>query len=214
MGITKDATAEVRRYLDDLSRLLADVPANERSEIVGEIAEHLRQAESTGDADAVRDALVRLGSPEVVAAAARGEQVAPVRRSLADRWTVVVAGLAALCATDGFLLLGVLMSITSHFDEDADWNIHPAAVLFSIGLGLLAGFFAVILVWVGKSWSRRHKIGITVIWPLAAAVMIAAGELSVALPIGVGFLVAGVVILVGALATVLIGRWTLQAVAS
>jgi len=136
-----------------------------------------------------------------------------VRRSAADRWTVVVAGLASLCATDGFLLLGVLLAVTSHFDDDADWNIHPAAVLFGAGLSVLAGLFALILVWTSKSWSRSHKLGLTAIWPLAALTMIGGEALSVGLPTGAGFLVAAAVLLLAALATVLIGRWTLQSAA-
>ncbi|MBB6567642.1 hypothetical protein HPO96_05815 [Kribbella sandramycini] len=207
----KQASAEVRRYLEELSHLLSDVPADLRAEIVGGIREHLAQVESAGDDDAVRDALVRLGSPESVAAAARGDQP-PVRRpSLADRWTTIAAGLAALCAADGLLALGVGMAVTARFDENADWNLHPAAVLLGTGLCFLAGLFATILVWPSRSWRRTHKLGVTAIWPVALVVAFAAGEVSLRLPVGAGFAVGAVVLLLGALVTVVIGRWTLEA---
>ncbi|MEV8375951.1 hypothetical protein AB0P21_24650 [Kribbella sp. NPDC056861] len=134
----------------------------------------------------------------------------PRRTSLADRWTLWVGALAALFAIDGFLALGAAMSFTARFDEDADWNVHPALILFGIALSLLAGIFATILFWSTPSWPRRHKLWLSALWPLAAMAMILGSSISAALPPGAGFLVAGVFVLLGALVTALVGRWTLQ----
>ncbi len=68
-------------YLAALRAATFDLPAQERDELVGSIAEHIATAMSEvvrpSDAD-VRQILDRLGSPAAIAAEARGHSSAPV----------------------------------------------------------------------------------------------------------------------------------------
>lgn len=64
---------QVGAYLDDLARMLADIDPGERDDILASVREHLDAEIRSGDgSDAVvHAALLRLGPPEQVAAAAR-----------------------------------------------------------------------------------------------------------------------------------------------
>lgn len=69
------AAARVTGYLDDLARMLADVDPATRDDVLAGVREHLDAtlAEHPDDPAAIDAALLRLGPPERVAAAARAD---------------------------------------------------------------------------------------------------------------------------------------------
>ncbi len=90
----------ISTYLDDLARMLADLPPDERDDVLAGVREHLDAtlAEHPDDPGAVDAALLRLGPPEQVAAEARAGQPpsAPVPRSRSRGWTVTAVVLTLL----------------------------------------------------------------------------------------------------------------------
>ncbi|WP_377645228.1 HAAS signaling domain-containing protein [Oryzobacter terrae] len=99
------AATRVTGYLDDLARMLVDLPPDERDDVLAGVREHLDAtlAEHSDDPAALDAALLRLGPPERVAAAARADippgdryarpgAVPAIRHPLRAR----VAGLASL----------------------------------------------------------------------------------------------------------------------
>jgi|ERR1039458_143698 uncharacterized membrane protein len=98
-------------YLHQLGDALRTLPASERDQIVAEITEHISQAraELPDQSEAsIRGLLDRVGDPEVIAASALGDEVAPkaldrrVQRRLGRR-TLVLLG-ALLLALAGLLI--------------------------------------------------------------------------------------------------------------
>lgn len=63
----KSTRPQITTYLDDLARMLVDIDAAERDDILGGIRSHLEGSQD------IHDAIIRLGPPEQVAAAARAE---------------------------------------------------------------------------------------------------------------------------------------------
>ncbi len=98
----------VDEYLRRLREALVGMSSDRRDQLVESIADHISEARSTLSANteaAVRDILDRVGQPEVIAAAALGDQPLPkLRRSATNRRVVTVA-VAALLA------LGVSLGI-------------------------------------------------------------------------------------------------------
>lgn len=73
--------AAVERYVHDLAIALADLPTDEREEVIAGIREHIDDALAStagDDPDAVELVLANLGDPAEIAADARGRQKAPV----------------------------------------------------------------------------------------------------------------------------------------
>ncbi|MDA8282137.1 MAG: hypothetical protein M0Z42_02295 [Actinomycetota bacterium] len=78
MNTRSDADRIVERYLDDLDRALAGLPASRRREICDEISVHISEARARldgGDEAAVRALLERVGNPEEIAAEAGARAV-------------------------------------------------------------------------------------------------------------------------------------------
>jgi hypothetical protein len=174
----------VRSYLDRLGRLTADLPVGERAELVASIEEHLDEARSRGELPA---ALARIGAPEDVARAARGDS--PSAPSSASGSWMIWAALVPLAATiAGFTLLGAVLSITARFDEDADWNVHPLLVLLATGGGVMV---------VHRGWRVPEKIALVGLWLGALVLAFAGSEIALALPAGAGFAIAAVQLLLG-----------------
>lgn len=104
----------VRRYLDDLGRMLMPLPAEQRAEVLADAREHLDLALAPlGPDPAERDVeivLVELGWPEAIAAAAFEDapgsaptrSASPDTRPLTGTWVAVVV-------TGGSLVLGLLI---------------------------------------------------------------------------------------------------------
>jgi hypothetical protein len=183
----------VRAYLERLGRLTADLPDGERAELLSSIEEHLAEAQSRGELPA---ALARIGAPEDVARAARGDSLsAPAAAS--GSW-MIWAALVPLAATiAGFSLLGAVLSITARFDEDADWNVHPLLVLLAAAGGVIVGLLVTVVVVVHRGWRVPEKIALVGLWLGALALAFAGSEIALALPAGAGFAIAAVQLLLG-----------------
>jgi hypothetical protein len=101
----------VDEYLRRLREALAGMSSDRREQLVESIADHISEARSTLSANteaAVRDILDRVGQPEVIAAAALGDQPLPkLQRSPTNRRvaTVAVAGVLALGVILGIFLV-------------------------------------------------------------------------------------------------------------
>jgi hypothetical protein len=183
----------VRSYLDRLDRLTADLPLGERAELVASIEEHLDEARSRGELPA---AFARIGAPEDVARAARGDS--PSAPSSASGSWMMWAALVPLAATiAGFTLLGAVLSITARFDEDADWNVHPLLVLLATGGGVIVGLLVTVVVVVHRGWRVPEKIALVGLWLGALVLAFAGSEIALALPAGAGFAIAAVQLLLG-----------------
>jgi len=131
----------VEDYLDDLRDALAGVPRMRRQELVAEIGAHIaearRELDDPFDEVAVRTVLDRLGSPEEIAAEARGGEApappAPPAPAVAE----------------------------------ATWRAPAAIVLllfgaFAGGVGWLVG---VVLLWASPRWSTGDKLAGTLLVP-------------------------------------------------
>jgi uncharacterized membrane protein len=100
----------VGEYLRQLERSLKDLPADRRSEIVGEIEDHIENlltdlGPQPGEAD-VRNVLERVGAPEVIAAEARDD--AEPARARAN-WTDIGAVLLLPIPFLGWIVGAVLL---------------------------------------------------------------------------------------------------------
>lgn len=199
-ALSEDALA----YLDQLARLTTDLPAAARDDLLAGIEEHMRESAARGE---LSESLVRLGPPEAVAASARDGDAAPSAAAASDaprpaRWMLWL-GAAVIAATiGGFLALGALTAFTAHFDEDADWNVHPALVLFAALAGLMAGLFGSVLVIASRAWTVRERLVLIGAWIAAVVLAVVAEELTAAGPLGTGFVSAPLALLVGALGVV------------
>ncbi len=207
---------DAQAYLDRLDALLGTHAPAMREEVLGGIREHLAEAAASGDPDAVQAALVRLGPPETVLAAALGdgEDGSPLPRARAGSLVPIWAGVLMVGATvAGFLVLGALLSITARFDEDSDWSIHPFLVLAGAGACTILGCIATVLVWTTRDWRVPERIGLTTAWVVSLLAMIVASVVSAASDPGIGFVWAAGLALLGGLIALLLARWALRAVA-
>ena len=207
---------DAQAYLDRLDALLGTHAPAMREEVLGGIREHLAEAAASGDPDAVQAALVRLGPPETVLAAALGdgEDAPPIPRARAGSLVPIWAGVLMVGATvAGFLVLGALLSITARFDEDSDWSIHPFLVLAGAGACTILGCIATVLVWTTRDWRVPERIGLTAAWVVSLLAMIVASVVSAASDPGIGFVWAAGLALLGGLIALLLARWALGAIA-
>ena len=118
----------VSDYLESVRAATADLPAAERDELVGNIAEHITTSIAELDPPteaAVRTILDRLGDPAVIAAEARGQSSHPTPRP-----------------TPGWLEWGgvAMLGIGSY--------LLPV-------IGTVAGL---VMVWMSQWWSTRQKV--------------------------------------------------------
>lgn len=204
--------AAVASYLEELTRLLTDVPAEIRVDILTGVREHLDAAlDDPADPAAVRAALDRLGSPESVAAAARALADPPRRTPPSVAWVgTTAAAVVMLGAAVAVLGVGALASLTAGFDDTSPWRV-PAASLFLVVAGsALLWALGVVLTWAGRSWVRRDQVLLTCTWPAAVAVTVAA-DLAVSDRFSVNVLAAMAQVLVALLLTAAVARVWLQA---
>lgn len=123
----------VRSYLARLDGALANVPTEERRQIVDGIAEHaaaaLDEFDEATEAD-VRNVLARLGDPDVIAADAR-ERLG-VRRSRSTRATTALLWIGA-----AFGIFDLIMVSTSQVGPiEFAFLALPVVVLVVLALGL------------------------------------------------------------------------------
>lgn len=99
----RDVDALVDDYLERLDDALSGLPADRRDEIVEEIADHLDAARAAAGDDPLRmrDAIVRLGSPEAIAAEAGAPAYASVVTTARATWREPLA--IVLLLFGGFL---------------------------------------------------------------------------------------------------------------
>jgi hypothetical protein len=105
-------------YLDRLEAAAAHLPRGRRTELVGEIEEHVDAALAEGGDDevAVRSVLERLGSPEEIAAAA-GD--APPERGALERAALIVLCFSFVLPLVGYLIgAGLVLASKAWAERD------------------------------------------------------------------------------------------------
>lgn len=199
--MTTTLSEQARGYLRRLTELTRDLPREARDDLLAGIEEHLSEAEARGE---VAAAVVRLGSPDEVAASAMAEAGREVPARNDGEWLVWLSAIVLAGTVAGFACLGALVAFTEHFDDDADWNIHPALVFFAAVAGLLAGIFGTVVTWVSRSWATRDKVLLPILWLAALILAIAAVEIGALLPVELSWLISGLLLLLGALGVVVV----------
>jgi len=186
----------VQQYLEELQRLSVDLPFGERTELVASIQEHLADAEARGELSA---ALSRLGTPAEVARAAHADSLAaPSPKPVPwGAWSVLIALAGTIV---GFTLLGATLSVTARFDEDADWNLHPALALLAVVAGALTGILVSVVIVGSRRWRPSQKVSLIALWVGVMLLALIGYEVAAAAAPGVGFAIAGLQILLGGLA--------------
>ena len=135
---------EVGEYLRRLQRSMADLPAQRRDEILGEIEEHIASglAEFPAPTDAdVRNVLERVGEPADIAAEARERfGIKPAKRSWTDPAAII------LLLIGGFTIIGWFVGVVLLWISDT-WNarakiigtlVVPGGLAGALGVGLMA----------------------------------------------------------------------------
>jgi uncharacterized membrane protein len=134
---TSWADRAAERYLHELDRELRGLPAARRRDIVGEIAEHIRQARAEEGDEATPVILDRLGDPGEIAADARERfGVQPARPAWVETVTLILLPIGGLVLPVVGWVIGVCLLWTS-----AVWSIRDKVIgtLFVPG-GLLVPF--------------------------------------------------------------------------
>jgi hypothetical protein len=143
--------ALIADYLDRLRQASTNLPARPRAELLDDIGAHLAETvDPTADEAQVRQALDELGTPEEIVAAAVTESAAEPTRSAGQPATRTGAELA-------YDVFTVLVLLIAGF---------PLPVL-----GWIAGL---VMLWSGPRWGTRDKWVGTLVWPVAAIVVVAA----------------------------------------
>jgi uncharacterized membrane protein len=182
----------VSAYLDDLARMLADLPPGDRAEVVAGVREHIAAAledrQRVTDED-VSGVIAEVGTPESVAQEAYDDHsrtavgAAPARTPVSSRGWVpaVVAILQAL----GLLLTLLVTLATSVFTTASTTDSSGetvtstsytggAALMGSLAGGVMALPFWVavaLLVAVSVLWRRREKVAQLAFLPGAALLL-------------------------------------------
>lgn len=128
----RSSDAIIDTYLRDVERALIGLPSLQKDELLADLSAHIESARETVSEDSeaeVRQILDRLGSPETVAAAARGDE--PVPASPRHRWlnrrvaVVIGVGIAIVMAVALIFLLLLISSSSSMSRIEAggfDWG--------------------------------------------------------------------------------------------
>jgi uncharacterized membrane protein len=150
---------EVGQYLRRLQRSMADLPAQRRDEILGEIEEHiasgLAEFPSPTDAD-VRNVLERVGDPADIAAEARQRfGIKPARRSWTDPAAII------LLLIGGFTIIGWFVGVVLLWISDA-WNTRDKVIGTLVVPGGLAGALGVGLMASGVQGGSCGPVEVTV----------------------------------------------------
>jgi uncharacterized membrane protein len=202
-------TNPVQKYLKQLGRVTSDLPNEERAELLSNIAEHLADAESRNELPAT---LAALGTPEEVANEARMNSVSPASKGSSSTWATWAILTLLVGTIAGFTLLGAMLAVTARFDEDADWNLHPALVIFAVIAGTIAGLATSVAVIASHRWKAAEKVALVALWVASLLVAFFGSELALVTPAGTGFFIAGAIILLGALEALAAIALTLRAV--
>jgi len=185
----------IAAYLEELERLLGGIDPGERAEVMSGVREHLDGALGTTvrvSDDEVRDALVELGPPQLVADEAyAGRQPRPAARpapapTMARPWVpVVVAVLTAIGLLLTILVITTTAGVGSSSSSSGDGTgatittQTTAELTASPLLGSLAALLTTLPLWatvavlVGISplWVRREKLVAALLVPAAALLM-------------------------------------------
>lgn len=199
--MTTPLSEQARGYLQRLTELTRDLNGEVRDDLLAGIEEHLGEAEARGEVSAT---IVRLGSPDEVAASAMAEAGGELPARNDGEWLVWLSAIVVAGTVAGFAGLGALAAFTVHFDDNSDWSIHPALVFFAAVAGLLAGTFGTIITWASRGWATRDKVLLPVLWLAALVVAIAGVPIAAWLPVELGWLIAGLLLLLGALGVVVV----------
>ncbi|WP_109474625.1 HAAS signaling domain-containing protein [Ornithinimicrobium cavernae] len=199
----------VSTYLDDLARMLADLPPEDRAEVLAGVREHIDAAlaERPGAETDVQSVLAELGPPDLVAREAyeSGQYAVrsphpspPVRRPIADRgWVpVTVAVLQVLAVVIVLLTVGgtaafmVEATSTSDGAEVVTTNSYGGGALVGAVTGAVMALplWIAVALFVGSSrlWVGPQKAAHLLFLPVTVLLLAALPTLGWALggPIG------------------------------
>ena len=149
-----DAERLVNDYLRRLERVLHDLPADRRREIVDDVREHIAAARTAlahdaGEA-AIRTILARLGDPADIAREAGAEPVLPARPGLLELGAVILLPVGGVLGLVLGWLLGTLIRLPG------------SGILVLAVVGWLLG---VACLWASARWSWRDKLLGTLLLP-------------------------------------------------
>lgn len=155
------AVASYLARLDEASRLLPD---DLRAELVGQVREHLAELEHSGlDDVGLRVALERFGTPEQLVAA-EAEQAGLVLAPADQVRTTTTAAVDLPAAPERPVWGGLELS---------------AVLLVLLGgfvVPVLAPVVGMVLAWLSPRWTRRTKVGTTLVF-CSPVVLVIAGAL-------------------------------------
>ncbi|WP_377645226.1 HAAS signaling domain-containing protein [Oryzobacter terrae] len=173
----------ISSYLDTLARLTTDLDPSTRDDVIAGVREHLDAtlAEHPDDPGAVDAALLRLGPPERVAAAARSDAPPPV----ATAWSAPPApsqaptpGLARVGAV--VVALSVLVPTLAMAADRGQTVVAPdrmgmfVFLPFFLLLGMSTPWLAgVVCVLLARGLTPATRLGLTLLGPLAGVVVLA-----------------------------------------
>ncbi|WP_392544096.1 HAAS signaling domain-containing protein [Oryzobacter telluris] len=187
----------VSAYLDDLARMLGDLDPATRDDVLAGVREHLDAtlAEHPDDPAAVDAALLRLGPPEQVAAAARADLPPPAtdpyarpgatpatrhprRARVAALASLVIVAVPTAVALVGRVGAEVLNSIGTDDTGGLFLGPHPSEALFVLPPLLPLWILALVVALLGPDLEARTKAGLVSVGPAMTASVLTATLLS------------------------------------
>lgn len=209
-------------YLAELSRMLGDLPAQERSEVLAGVREHIDRSLAARPGADVREVLAELGPPEAVAREAHGPGSyavgsppsipPPVRPALSDRpWAPVVVAVLQVLSLLGLVILAAGTASYTAFESTDGVRV----VDYSVGTALVGALFAALAVlplWIGvallvgnsRLWSGAQQLVHLLLLPVSALIVGAVPDLGWAIAGELGLNIASVAALV---VTLVGGAW-------
>lgn len=183
-----NTTSRVETYLDDLARMLDDLEPDQRDDILGGVREHLDAlVEDPSDAYAVDAALLRLGPPEHVAAAARRElgkpsataprshPAAPAARPLVVNAALVLTSISSIVP----LLLALWTRVVGLVDQQSTgggmFGLFPTEVLILTVLLAPLWVLALICTLAARELPAPARRDLALAGPVAFATAMVAG---------------------------------------
>lgn len=180
-------------YLDDLARMLSDVEPGARDEVLAGVREHLEAtlAEHPDDPHALDAALLRLGPPERVAAAARADLgVAPAaapsppphpaarrhprRTRVAATVSLALLALPVLLALVARVVIEVVGSGHAELLGGAGLWPHVTEALALLPVLFVPWLVAVVVAVVGPTPTGRTKAWLVLLGPAASLAVLVA----------------------------------------
>lgn len=154
-----DAEALVNEYLGRLDAAIGSLPPSRRAELAGEVRQHIEMAlaEAGGrDEVTVRNVLERLGPPDEIVDAERGDGH-PL-----SGWTVPLSAAVGRSAWGATEIVAILL-----------------LTLGSVFLPVIGPLLGLIFVWASTQWTTRQK-------SIATAIVVVLAILPIILVLGVG----------------------------